>query len=816
MVFDNGIGALGDVTKLAAHETLEVGKALVYAALQKPVTSLSQWADAIVGTDLEHKTAFIEKPNAAFGTVDWHADQIGSGIGGFIPYAAVLIATRPLGKRFGEFLLSKDLVTVKGAMQIKKWGTIAAAGFLNGAILDPNEQKGHFVGERIIHGAVGTASMLTLHASSSWMTNEVAALSANILAKSAKAGLAGSAAGFVSAEVSSVLNEHRFASGREIAQSMYSTAFTGASMGLVGDSHFNLSPKKVTYGKIEEFVAKNDDLGTEHNYYYRLHSKSVAGKAETIVRNTLDAAVYHAKGTFQSIISRDASDSNQSQKPIPQPQRWFREPDATFHERSRLNHYSPLDRVEIVSEIKRAVPSILASEPNLFHFTRVARNASKTSNEPLADGSASKQPIAQSVMESMENGINGFLAGNKLPAVKVQSQWQDDVARYGTWGFLTLGNKSFNDPQVGPEEKASVLFHEVLHSEQNVLRIWLLADEMGIEKTATPKQVEAIAAQLGIGPGSPPKSAKDLVSEILTSRDGRQLEGEVKARAQRMKEGFSDGYLNSPRPLKAEKDGLVRTWNNLIWKYNGINDNNIFDVSKEMVDPKFVRENFGITEIPGELSRLVQHTKVDSEGYPLDWDPKVATNLVNRMLSKRLSELRISVNDVNDRIENSYHHGDAATAKSLLLDAKQAFESDKNDLSTLYHDLNPKTAWTICKDLVDPVLARSRYGFPKVPRRLSRLVSQAGIDADGNPERWDPEIAIGLVHQMINSRSRQLSIDISAVNAQLKDWYYANKTEAEAIPAGALAELAAMAQKKEDDDAAMAIQPFYAGVGASF
>src|ERR1700722_6471144 len=65
-------------------------RSIAYSAVQEPISGLTQIADGLLNTNLLPKVQFIAKAEAApFGSLDWHAQQVGSAVGMLLPFMLV-------------------------------------------------------------------------------------------------------------------------------------------------------------------------------------------------------------------------------------------------------------------------------------------------------------------------------------------------------------------------------------------------------------------------------------------------------------------------------------------------------------------------------------------------------------------------------------------------------------------------------------------------------------------------------------------------------------------------------------------------------
>ncbi|MGH9549814.1 MAG: patatin-like phospholipase family protein, partial [Terriglobales bacterium] len=198
----------------------------VYSGVQSPLTGALQIVDKAAGTDLADSWRFMSAPKAAkFGSLDWHAQQIGGAIGMILPFFA-------LNKGVG--LLADD-----GGILANPVAQATASGALYGGIFHPSAPGEDFLTSRLKNAAVSGAtfgtlalsgSLLTRAAESSFVTSDLAS---GFLRNGAVAGvLSGVPAGIVSAEGDSLVNGNKgWASGSQLLQSIYGFSMAGGVFG---------------------------------------------------------------------------------------------------------------------------------------------------------------------------------------------------------------------------------------------------------------------------------------------------------------------------------------------------------------------------------------------------------------------------------------------------------------------------------------------------------------------------------------------------------------------------------------------------------
>jgi hypothetical protein len=114
-------------------------------------------------------------------------------------------------------------------------------------------------------------------------------------------------------------------------------------------------------------------------------------------------------------------------------------------------------------------------------------------------------------LDLVQQLTNKIMGDQGLPTVKVQGD--SAVPMYGK-GVISLPEETIMGP---PEQLIASLTHEITHAEQDVLTISRIADKMGVGKTATADQQQAIAKEMGMAPDS------QFLNDTLQYRNGKPL-----------------------------------------------------------------------------------------------------------------------------------------------------------------------------------------------------------------------------------------------------------------------------------------------------
>ena len=138
--------------------------AAAYEGVQQPLTSLGQYVDHYKsGAHLTEKLQlFAPVKEAQFGTLEWHAEQLGAAAGQMLPYLASRYLLKPF---FAEGkALSKAGVLSKPSPLKFSVAEAASTGFVSQVLFHPVANKDDFVREKFVDGAKGALNMTVLTA----------------------------------------------------------------------------------------------------------------------------------------------------------------------------------------------------------------------------------------------------------------------------------------------------------------------------------------------------------------------------------------------------------------------------------------------------------------------------------------------------------------------------------------------------------------------------------------------------------------------------------------------------------------------------
>lgn len=248
---------LSDKVQSASSRFVEQAwKSAAYSALQMPYEGLTQIVDKIANQfncdDICPKLHLVKPPEqVAFGTAEWHGQQVGGAFGLVVPLLALQLGVNKTFKATGlseRILGTCNTPGAAGAVMLqtlhpeRKMMLLAAeaatTGFVFDSTLRPVKEGDPFVFTRLANGAAGALTWTTLSAATSglkaWSISRNAVerpwLINTFRSDLLRHAIAGGAAGIVDAQAHSLLNLKGFASFEDTVKSAYGFAMVGTVM----------------------------------------------------------------------------------------------------------------------------------------------------------------------------------------------------------------------------------------------------------------------------------------------------------------------------------------------------------------------------------------------------------------------------------------------------------------------------------------------------------------------------------------------------------------------------------------------------------
>ncbi|HEY9678875.1 MAG TPA: hypothetical protein V6C76_12775 [Drouetiella sp.] len=502
----------GDLTKPESQQKHDSGsdgfsfaesaRSLAYSAFQKPITGVAQWVDKGLGTSLADSTQIINQPKeATFGSVQWHVDQVASGVGAFVPYVAAMALTRGALKTVG----AENVITLAGhnagaAASIYRTSEAAAAGFVNGMVFEPTSDQNNFFGDRVRQGIVGGVNFGTMHAISNPLSRLTGAstLEASLLNRASTTAAAGVAGGIAASVTDSALSGKSIDT-TDLAKTAYQSAFTGLALGAGADHFLRLHQPKSSFPEAQAFVSRPNIMADNSAAYMLWHDQqSFSG--------TLGLA---AKAVNARLQGRPIDDLNFfGRSPLNRVELvadFERRGDAFFTKPKTLTEIHSI--VEKQTDLNELANRIMDEsertygnweKPNWMDFTQTERLSSeehKTATENIAKLEKELDEATNERTRTFAQDINNFLEKNNLPRIDLITDSES-----GNLGWLKPGGQlGIRDYLLNAHDidfrAVDTLVHELTHLRQDTLTVRRLADEMQIGKEATQEQLEQLATK---------------------------------------------------------------------------------------------------------------------------------------------------------------------------------------------------------------------------------------------------------------------------------------------------------------------------------
>ncbi len=220
----------------------ELARSFAFSAVQAPTNGVVQLYDYFMGTKHLPEVQLVSPcKEADFGSANWHAQQIGAGLGtavDFLLLNASLVGVGKVCAGIGRMLataekaesslpLARNVIACEPSFT-KKLCTNAASGFIfDGIFHESKEKEGDsLLGRRLAQAVTGAATFSVLAASS-----EAASLAG--YSRPVGSAMAGVPAGMLNVQLNSLLAGDGFAGFNDTNKGAYSFLFTGGVLGLM-------------------------------------------------------------------------------------------------------------------------------------------------------------------------------------------------------------------------------------------------------------------------------------------------------------------------------------------------------------------------------------------------------------------------------------------------------------------------------------------------------------------------------------------------------------------------------------------------------
>ena len=227
---DNRILTRSDLLVKEPTPLEDFARATAYSALQQPVSGVAQLIDKTTNkTEHLKNVQFLEQcQEVKFGTARWHAQTAGSAAGTLLPFLVSLRMSKGiLGRTAAQSHLAAETglgITLTEA---------ACAGFINDSLFRPVDPNKNFVQERLLNGSIGALNFTVLTATGLGLNKLGDYRTLGLLKNPIAIGvLSGVPAGALGANLESIKEHGRIASGEETSKSIYQMSFAGGALGI--------------------------------------------------------------------------------------------------------------------------------------------------------------------------------------------------------------------------------------------------------------------------------------------------------------------------------------------------------------------------------------------------------------------------------------------------------------------------------------------------------------------------------------------------------------------------------------------------------
>ena len=524
----------------------DFARTLAYSAIQNPVTAVSQILDKATGTKVAPNITMVDKPDdAAFGGARWHFQQVAAGVGALVPFAAALAVTKNISRavQAEELALQYCAGSAAATASAFRTGEMATAGLLQGAFLEPNQNKDKFFQERLTQGITSGVTMGSMHAFSNKFSEwtGASATGASLLNKSLTTGLAGGAGGFVGLEAHGLLTGEAL-TGTQAVQSVYQAVFTGAALGALGSAQMRLHQPKSGLPAVENYLARNEDPSIFSTDYFS-NQKEKSG-----LRMPWSAAEYRPLTPFDRV--EIASTLHRDADPL------LRKPATIneFVEKVRAVRSDAFDMADqkddrVLSRISRLQKSLDArpmegeSNQDVRDYAAIKRLQKKAA-KLSGDTGEELQAARTDYTKRLETAVNEFLSEHHLPKVDLAI---GDNHKGGSGASYENARITVRDTHAGPHELKGELINavygKVSEFRQDVLRINVIADKLGLPPEPNDVQVQFVKDEFSRIRRQEKGASDKLVEDVLRLRKEHPMSAEDKLYGARLTEAPPLGTL---------------------------------------------------------------------------------------------------------------------------------------------------------------------------------------------------------------------------------------------------------------------------------
>jgi hypothetical protein len=631
-------------------------------ALQKPVTALAQAVDLVGGTHLAEKSQFVAAPKEkSYGSAGWLAQEIAGGAGSAVPYVLTALAVRPLIKGVVGNALLKTGLSADTVVGITGFAETTASGFGTGAIFNPSADIHSFWSGRVNNGITSGATMASLHLLSNGLGkyNGASAMEAGIGIKALNTGVAGLGAGAVSAETQSYLTTGHSASFKDVTKSAISMSITGGVLGAAGDGVLRLNQLRSSFPDIQNHVVnRGGDRPAFDNYFKHQAGKSFdhmspIGRVDFITEMERQARSPLVRPEPMAAFIAKMQDVGSN---------WSKDDISTLTERARQADIEYQAKCKEVSEAQRELSRkysgariIVDNDGKILHEDAPEwKVQEKALNEEIFEASRSTrvhrdalQQIYDRRGQEISAVVNEFLQAHDLPTVSIRPELALPGGASADYAVGELGldydvikSADLSDTTTG------IIFHELVHLEQDNLRIRNFADKMDIGRNPTPAQIDKLTERAfplirdeSVLRTGDVEKVFGFVERVLALRDGKPLSRAEAQRAEKLADGVE--RYKAPWTDSAEKTYIASFE---VQKLLGSDKPDSLDsfLTRMRESPEF----YGFSTVPRSLDSFVQ------QAYERTAQGQIEKRNPPLILNPRLSDLLREPTGPKDKAEN--------------------------------------------------------------------------------------------------------------------------------------------------------------------
>jgi hypothetical protein len=564
----------------------DCSEAFLQSALQQPITGVTQIVDQMLGTNLAKKTDFIGTPSKRkFGTIGWAAEEVATGAGAALPLIAAAAMTHGLVRNFVGSAIRSSRESTSYLCEYTSHANSIVGGFVAGAAFTPSKDNKNFWRDRLFSGTMNSMTLNLMHgiARPLALATGADAIDASLATKALNTGLSGALAGAGLAEISSHSDSGKWASPEAVVQSAISFGLTGAVLGTAGDALFQTNRPQSKFANVQDYVTRGYDNSMENSHYLgNLARKSVFDRAKLLLRGQYDDKIDSNRqvgslGTGPRLNLSDwhpldrpgviARIEKEATSPLSNPQSinrfnaamqklgsgWesdnaeqlakdFRKADnqlkamSAKYEQLREENF----RDDITKVFRAGGSDVAESNSETETANERLRKTMESARQQRNSTSLALYNVLSRRSREIQSAVNGFAREEGLLPVDVRVDNGSDSGAGYRLGTLYLSGKLLSVAKFN-SQTSGIIFHELIHFEQDQTVIKRVADQVGIGATADADQLASLRQNL---PQYREAAAnKDwkirrvlntFLDSVLAHRNGKPLSQSESARADRL------------------------------------------------------------------------------------------------------------------------------------------------------------------------------------------------------------------------------------------------------------------------------------------